>query len=710
MTRFTRFAPFVTIVAIAVTGLGFLVTHPDGLFNRHSDLLAEHLGTQTVLYETWQHDRRLPLWRSDILGGAPALTNPQSLFTHPLHLPFLFDRPERVAGLVIWLQMVLGALGACYAAAVLRVSVPARILVAVATLFSFKTILAAYAGWLPQLAGIAAMPWLFGAAANALIRPSARSTLGLGAAGTLSLHTGHPQIIYYTVVFIALWSLSRIGREVVKGDRQLAAGAAGSLALGAAIAVGLSAYLVVPILREATLVTRNDATYEFFLGNRPLFPAGLLTIFKPELFGTPLDNSFVEGWEHIVYFGAATSLLALAGAVRGLRHPFTRVLLIGLALSLALAVFAPLVRFAYLAVPGYHLFRLPARMLFLSAFFAFCLAGIGLDEIMQAARTARSRQVLATVLIAFVAAEGTFWARRYLRAVDPIPFAPAGEYVLAMADAGDQARIAPLARSTPSYGAAASLHLQLVTGYDPFNLRHYQRYIDLAQGDRTPLTGAVVWTDLNHVARFDMLAALNVHYLVSPKPIDVPQSEYALVGSFTNQPQFRFYEGLVYAPVYVYRNQRPLGRAFFATDVVSAPDESAAIDEVLRADLRETAVLSSGSGHGTSVSSPTDRVDVLSAEAGRLDLAVRNAEPRFLVLSEVWHPGWRARVDGRPATPVRADIALQGLWLDPGEHRIELRYWPPGLTTGLSVTGLSVFFVLGWIALFANKGRAKDSR
>ena len=41
-------APLTLLVTIALIGLGFIITHPEGLMNKHSDIVAEHLGTQTI--------------------------------------------------------------------------------------------------------------------------------------------------------------------------------------------------------------------------------------------------------------------------------------------------------------------------------------------------------------------------------------------------------------------------------------------------------------------------------------------------------------------------------------------------------------------------------------------------------------------------------------------------------------------------------------
>ena len=344
-------APLTLLVTIALIGLGFIITHPEGLMNKHSDIVAEHLGTQTIFHEVWQREHRLPLWRSDILSGGPALTNPQSLYTHPFHALFAFNDPHRVIGLVVWLQMLLAGIGGYYVGAVLRLSAPGRLMVGVATLFSFKTILAVYAGWLPQLAGIAAMPFLFGASALVLERGSLSSALALGAAGALSLHSGHPQFTYYAVVFIGVWSVHTIVLLAARGDARKARRVSASLAVAALVAGGLSAYLVLPIALDAALVTRGAASYNFFLGATPYPLVALLTLFNPELFGTPLDGSFVESWEHVLYFGAVPSILVLIAITRSHRRPYVRPLIAGLVLSIALAPSSPLLKVVYAIGP-----------------------------------------------------------------------------------------------------------------------------------------------------------------------------------------------------------------------------------------------------------------------------------------------------------------------------------------------------------------------
>ena len=404
---------------------------------------------------------------------------------------------------------------------------------------------------------------------------------------------------------------------------------------------------------------------------------------------------------------AVPSVLAVIAATRSRGRPYVRPLIAGLMLSIALAPSSPLLRVVHAVVPGYDLLRLPQRILFLSSLFAFALAGVGFDEILSAVRNLRARRIVAAILISLVALEGTLWARRYLRTATPVPVPIHADYLETLSHSTQPARIAPLARSLPSYGSAPALGLELVTGYDPFNMRHYQRYLDLLQYNEVRSPRATVWTDIGDIRRFDMLAALNVLYVVAPHPIDVPP-EYTLVASFASQPQFRFYEGVKTGPVYVYRNGRFLARAFFVSNVVSAANEEEMDRALENVDVREAAVVDRPAPTGMSVADASDYVEISGSAAGALAVAARNAHRRFLVISEVWHPGWRAAVDGRAATLYQADIALQGLWLEPGVHTIELRYWPPGLTAGSIATALTCVAVPG--LLLIGKRRFKANR
>jgi uncharacterized membrane protein YfhO len=68
-------------------------------------------------------------------------------------------------------------------------------------------------------------------------------------------------------------------------------------------------------------------------------------------------------------------------------------------------------------------------------------------------------------------------------------------------------------------------------------------------------------------------------------------------------------------------------------------------------------------------------------------LEVETSHPGYLVLADAWYPGWTATIDGDAADVLPVDVAFRGVVLPrPGKHRVEFRYFPPGLIVGLTIT------------------------
>jgi uncharacterized membrane protein YfhO len=64
--------------------------------------------------------------------------------------------------------------------------------------------------------------------------------------------------------------------------------------------------------------------------------------------------------------------------------------------------------------------------------------------------------------------------------------------------------------------------------------------------------------------------------------------------------------------------------------------------------------------------------------------------------------GWHAKVDGKSARVIRADVGLLGLPLPSGAHGVELFYSPPFLYLGAAI---SIVAALSFIAMAARRPR-----
>jgi hypothetical protein len=80
------------------------------------------------------------------------------------------------------------------------------------------------------------------------------------------------------------------------------------------------------------------------------------------------------------------------------------------------------------------------------------------------------------------------------------------------------------------------------------------------------------------------------------------------------------------------------------------------------------------------------------------DITVEAGSPSLLVIRNAWDPGWRASIDGRPASVLVTNYLLQGIAVPAGRHTVELRYDDPWVGYGLLGSALALV-ALGVLAL-----------
>jgi hypothetical protein len=106
-----------------------------------------------------------------------------------------------------------------------------------------------------------------------------------------------------------------------------------------------------------------------------------------------------------------------------------------------------------------------------------------------------------------------------------------------------------------------------------------------------------------------------------------------------------------------------------------------------------------GRTQGVSALGRTQRLSesatIEKAGVNEIIVRVQATEPGYLVLSEVWYPGWRATVNGSPADVLRANYGLRAVPVPGGESIVHLWFAPSSWRAGL------VAFAFGMIALIA---------
>jgi hypothetical protein len=93
------------------------------------------------------------------------------------------------------------------------------------------------------------------------------------------------------------------------------------------------------------------------------------------------------------------------------------------------------------------------------------------------------------------------------------------------------------------------------------------------------------------------------------------------------------------------------------------------------------------------------KVESLMCRPGFFHLKTTCEQPSILRLAEKHDPNWKAMVDGKPATLLRADYIFQALYLPPGVHEVVLKYAPAHGALYIQLSGMLVclLVVLGMI-------------
>lgn len=81
---------------------------------------------------------------------------------------------------------------------------------------------------------------------------------------------------------------------------------------------------------------------------------------------------------------------------------------------------------------------------------------------------------------------------------------------------------------------------------------------------------------------------------------------------------------------------------------------------------------------------------VVAERADRVSLEATLDGPGYVVLLDSYAPGWRARVDGREAPVLRANLLFRAVAVSAGTHRIDYIYRPPWMLAGLTLSAAAV--------------------
>lgn len=326
----------------------------------------------------------LPLWNPYLFMGFPFLANLQSAVFYPFSLLFLWLPVPKAAAYFIVLHIFMaGAFTYLFARRALRLSPLAAFISS--AIFAFGGFLGAHAEHLTLVSVFAWLPLLL------LLHHLAYQGRNLGytvlgaVAVSLQFFAGHTQASFINLtalgcyaLYLALVEAKIVERRIVLPQmRKRIAKSLGLCLLMVFLGVGLAAVQLLPSLEFVSQSLRGRGLTYRQAVSFSLSPRFLLLSLLPGYEASPFS-------EYIAYLGVLPLLLAGLSFISPRRREVIFFAgLAGFGLFLALGVYNPLYFVLWRFVPGFALFRAPARWLGLYALAMAILAGSGVERLIS---------------------------------------------------------------------------------------------------------------------------------------------------------------------------------------------------------------------------------------------------------------------------------------------------------------------------------------
>jgi hypothetical protein len=262
----------------------------------------------------------------------------------------------------------------------------------------------------------------------------------------------------------------------------------------------------------------------------------------------------------------------------------------------------------------------------------------------------------------------------------------------------------PLGSALPMLG---TIQLEPVLGYNSFDVRRYKEYLQFLLDEDRPIRPREGVFGYPIIDRFPiknkaLLDLLGVRYLLQPREavgdfpergepgatdrwrtIDVEDSHATaysfLAGGVQQLPPYTLYENRDSFPrVFVVHRARQLG------------DPAQALRQLKATDSRRE-VLLEGAREWEEMVPPTEEEDRVAAtirvyQPNRVVVETHSARAGYLVLTDVWFPGWRCTVDGEPTRVHRANYLFRATAVPAGRHQVVFRFDPASYRWGKSIS------------------------
>lgn len=192
----------------------------------------------------------------------------------------------------------------------------------------------------------------------------------------------------------------------------------------------------------------------------------------------------------------------------------------------------------------------------------------------------------------------------------------------------------------------------------------------------------------------DLLAMTNTKYILTLKHDN--QGRPSEVGSISSEFDSHNYEiAFQDKTTVVIEDKKAMPRAFMVYDWKDEAQDEEMLDELLDLDdfserllLGEDIIFRSDGAVGD--------YDVHYSEylPQRSRLIIETSKDGLLFVSDLYYPGWKAKLDGIETDIYKTNYAFRSVWVPRGVHEVTFEYKPKSFQDGLTVSAVSLFTLI----------------
>jgi hypothetical protein len=141
--------------------------------------------------------------------------------------------------------------------------------------------------------------------------------------------------------------------------------------------------------------------------------------------------------------------------------------------------------------------------------------------------------------------------------------------------------------------------------------------------------------------------------------------------------------------VKTWRLADPLGPACFADRIEPVANEEESLQAITLSKSATTAHVLGLHSQPADLDFAGGASELTLRGLNRYEYELESRGSNFLILSQIWYPGWRAKLDGQEVELYRTNHALLGCFIPPGHHHLVLEMTSPPLRLGLVLAGIA---------------------